>query len=145
MDRKRWIMLIAGIGVVAAAVVIGLVVSGNDSPSKAEAASTLCGSLKTLEGSVKNLTGLDKSTATKSDYESAVSAVQNDWKQVKSDAQDVQDASTGDLDSAWNDFTSAVKNVPNDASASDALNDVTQSAQALDSAAQSTAQQMSCS
>ncbi|MGZ4370782.1 MAG: hypothetical protein ACXVRQ_01115 [Gaiellaceae bacterium] len=80
----------------------------------------------------------------KSDIQSDITAVQNDWDQVKSDAQAVQNAPTGDLDSAWNSFTSTVKNVPNDASVSDAVNSITQSAQALGSAAQTTASQVSC-
>ncbi|MGZ6661851.1 MAG: hypothetical protein ACXVHL_31395 [Solirubrobacteraceae bacterium] len=80
----------------------------------------------------------------KSDIQSDITAVQNDWDQVKSDAQAVQNAPTGDLDSAWNNFSSTVKNVPNDASVSDAVNSITQSAQALGSAAQTTASQVNC-
>jgi hypothetical protein len=64
---------------------------------------------------------------------------------VKSDAQAVQDAPTGSLDSAWDDFTSAVKDIPNAESVSDAVNSVTQSAQQLGSAAQSTASSINCS
>jgi len=56
----------------------------------------------------------------------------------------VQNAPTGDLDSAWDNFSSTLKNVPNDASVSDAVNDITQSAQQLVSAAQSTASQVNC-
>jgi hypothetical protein len=84
------------------------------------------------------------STATKSDYENDITAVQNDWDQVKSDAQDVQNASTGDLDSAWNDFESVVKDVPDDASVSNAVSDVTSSADQLKST-QSTAASGDCS
>ena len=42
--------------------------------------------------------------------------MQTAWDQVKTDAQDVQDAPTGDLDSAWDDFESAVKDIPDDSS-----------------------------
>lgn len=144
MSRTWWIVLVAAIAI-GAAVVIGVLVTQDDDETKTEATSALCGSLKTLDTSVKSLTSLDTSSATKSDYQSAVSAVQDDWDQVKSDAQDVQSASTGDLDSAWDDFSSAVKGVPDDASVSDAVNDVSQSGQGLASAAQSTEQSLSCS
>jgi predicted Zn-dependent protease len=73
-----------------------------------------------------------------------VTAVQNDWDQVKSDAQAVQDADTGDLDSAWDSFSSAVKNVPDDSSVQDAVTSITQSADDLVSAAETTASQVDC-
>jgi hypothetical protein len=143
MTRTRWILVLVGAGV-ALAILIGVLGTRNQ-PSKAEAASTLCASVKTLQSSVKSLTSLDPSTASKSQYQSDVSAVQSDWNQVKTDFQDVQNASSGELDSAWDSFSSAVKNVPNDASVSDALNDISQSAQGLVSAAQSTESSLSCS
>ena len=65
--------------------------------------------------------------------------------EVKTDAQGVHNASSGQLDSAWDNFDSAVKNVPDDASVSDAMNDASQSAQQLASAAQSTASSVNCS
>jgi len=61
------------------------------------------------------------------------------------DAKDVASASTSQLDSAWDSFSAAVKNVPSDASVSDALNDVSQSAQTLVSTTQSTISGLSCS
>lgn len=80
--------------------------------------------LQGLETSVKNLTSLG-SGASKSEHQTDLTAVQNAWNQVQSDAQAVRNAPTGDLDSAWNSFESAVKNLPNDASASDAVNSIT--------------------
>lgn len=141
MSRMGWIIVLVAVGVVAA-VVLGVLGTRNE-PSKAEATNNLCASLKSLDSSLKSLTGLDTSTASKSDYENDVTAVQNDWDQVKSDAQDVQDAPMGQLDSAWDSFSSAVKDVPNDASVQDAVNDVTGAAQGLETAAQSTASQLS--
>ena len=140
MSRMWWIIILVAAGV-AAAIVIGVLGTRNET-SKTDAVNSLCSSVKTLDSSVKSLTGLDSSTATKTDYENAVTAVQNSWNQVQSDAQAVQDAPTGDLDSAWNSFSSSVKNVPDSASASDAINDVTSSAQALGTAAQSTASRL---
>jgi len=143
MSRMWWIVVFVGAGV-GLAVLIGVLGTRNE-PSKAEAASGLCSSLSSLDSSVKSLTSLDPSTASKSQYDSAVSTVQSDWNQVKSDAQAVQNAPTGDLDSAWSSFESAVKNVPNDDSVSDALSAVTQSADQLASTAQSTAASINCS
>jgi predicted Zn-dependent protease len=143
MSRMGWIIILVAAGV-GLAVVIGILGTRNEpSTSKTEAVSSLCSSLNSLETSIKGLTSLS-SSASKTVYENDITAVQDDWNQVKSDAQAVQNAPTGDLDSAWDSFSSAVKNVPNDASVQDAVKDVTQSAEQLASAAQSTAAQVNC-
>ena len=49
------------------------------------------------------MTGLP-SSASQSQHQSAVLAVQSDWNTVQSDAQVVTNAPTGSLDSAWNNF-----------------------------------------
>ena len=49
------------------------------------------------------------------------------------------------LDSAWDDFESAVKDVPDDASVSDALSDISQSADSLASTTKSTLTGPDCS
>lgn len=144
MSRLWWIVILVAAGV-GLAVLIGVLGTRNDDETKSEAVSALCGSLTTLESSLKTLTSIDTSTATKSEFDSDVTAVQDAWEQVKSDAQDVQSASTGDLDSAWNSFESTVKNIPDDSSVQDAVNDVTQSAGQLVSAAQTTASDVNCS
>ena len=142
MSRRGWIITLVAVGV-GLAIIIGVLGTRNE-PSKAADTSSLCSSLQALESSVKNLTSLG-SDASKSDYQTALNAVDDDWNQVKSDAQDVENAPTGDLDSAWDSFESAVKNVPNDASASDAVDSISQSADQLASAAQSTASEVNCS
>jgi hypothetical protein len=142
MSRMWWIIILVAVGI-GLAVVLGILGTRNEE-SKTDAVSALCSSLKALDTSVTNLTNLP-STATKSDYQNDVNAVQSDWSTVKTDAQAVQDAPTGDLDSAWDSFTSALKNVPSDASVQDAVSDISQSAQGLVSAAQSTASQINCS
>lgn len=144
MSRLWWIVILVAAGV-GLAVLIGVLGTRNDGETKSEAVSALCGSLTTLESSLKALTSIDTSTATKSEFDSDVTAVQDAWEQVKSDAQDVQSASTGDLDSAWDSFESTVKNIPDDSSVQDAVNDVTQSAGQLVSAAQTTASDVNCS
>jgi hypothetical protein len=144
MSRMWWIILLVAAGV-GLAVVIGVLGTRNEpSTSKAEEVSSLCASLKTLESSLQTLTGLSSSSSM-TQFQADVTAVDTAWDQVKSDAQAVQDAPTGDLDSAWDSFTAAVKDVPNDASVSDAVSDITQSADQLVSAAESTAQQVNCS
>ena len=143
MSRMWWIIILVGVGI-AAAIAIGVLGTRNE-PSKSEAVSTLCGSLDNLDASVKALTGLDPSTATTTEYQTDVQAVQDDWSTVMSDAQAVQDAPMGSLDSAWDSFESAVKDVPDDASVSDALNSITAAAQDLVSAAESTAASVNCS
>ena len=145
MSRMWWIIVLVAAGV-GLAVVIGILGTRNEpsGPSKTEAISSLCGSLKSLESSIKNLTNLSSSSS-KADYQADITAVQNDWNQVKSDTQAVQNAPTGDLDSAWDSFSSAVKDVPNDASVQDAVKDITQSADQLASAAATTASQINCS
>ena len=145
MSRMWWIIILVAAGV-GLAVVIGVLGTRNEpsGPSKSEAVSNLCSSLTSLGDSVKTLTGLSSSSS-KADYQADLTAVENDWNQVKSDAQAVQDAPTGDLDSAWDSFSSAVKNVPNAASVQDAVSDITQSADQLASAAKTTASQVNCS
>ncbi len=146
MSRMWWIILLVAAGV-GLAILVGVLGERGSSTSetKSEAVSTFCGSLKGLETSIQTLVNIDTSTATKSEFQSDVDAVQTSWDQVKTDAQDVQNASTGDLDSAWNDFESAVKDIPNDASVQDAVNDVTESADNLASTAKSTASSVNCS
>jgi hypothetical protein len=144
MSRLWWIILLVAAGV-GLAVVIGVLGNrGDDDETKSEAASSLCGSLTTLESSIQALLNIDTSTATKSEFQSDVDAVESAWDQVKTDAQDVQDADTGDLDSAWDSFESAVKDVPSDSSVSDAESAVSQSAADLESAAKSTASSVNC-
>jgi hypothetical protein len=142
MSRFWWFVILGAVGV--GFIILVAVLSNQDDETKSEAASTLCGSLTTLETSIQPLLDIDTSTATKSEFQSDVDAVQTAWDQVKTDASDVQDASTGDLDSAWDDFESAVKDIPDDASVSDAVNDVKQSADELESTAKSTASSVNC-
>jgi hypothetical protein len=84
MSRRWWIVIGVGVGVVLA-ILIGVLGTRNE-PSKADATSSLCSSLKSLESSVKSLTSLDPSTASKTQYQSDVSAIEDDWNQVKTDA-----------------------------------------------------------
>jgi hypothetical protein len=143
VSRSTWILVLVGAGV-AAAVVIGLL-GNRGGESQADARQSFCSSLSTLQGSITSLTSLSPTTASKSDYESAVDEIQNDWDQVKTDASDLKDVTMSQLDSAWDSFTSAVDDVPDDASVSDALNDVKSAAQSLGSTVSSTLTGPDCS
>jgi hypothetical protein len=144
MSRMWWIIILVAAGV-GLAVVIGVLGTRNEpSASKAQEVSSLCASLDTLESSLKTLTGLSSSSSMTT-FQADVTAVDTAWDQVKSDAQAVQNAPTGDLDSAWDSFTAAVKNVPSSSSVSDAVSSVTQSADQLVSAAKTTASEVNCS
>ena len=144
MSRNWWIVVILVACGVGLAVLVGVLGTRNE-PTKSEALSTFCGSLQQLDSSVNTLVNIDTSTATTAEFQSDVDAVQSDWNQVKTDAQAVQDAQMGSLDSAWDDFESAVKSIPSDATVQDAVSDVTQAADQLVTTAQSTASSMSCS
>jgi hypothetical protein len=143
MSKMTWIILAAVVGI-GLAILIGVTGSATaDSPAEAEA--NLCSSLGSLNAATNNLESLDPKTASKSDYQSAVSDVDDAWDDVKGDAQDVKTAGTNALNGAWNEFTQAVQGVPSDASVSDALQSVSQSAQKLVSTTQSTLSGLSCS
>lgn len=136
MTRKAWIIVLVVVGV-GLAVLIGLV-GDQDGDSQAKAQQNFCDSVSGLQSSVETLEGLDPTTASKDDYQSAVSNVESSWDEVKADAGDLTDVSTSALDSAWDSFQSALDDIPDDASVSDALDDVSQSAQSLVSTTKST-------
>lgn len=143
MSRRAWfiVMAAAGVGIL---ILIG-VLSTRGGESQATAQDNFCSSLNALKGSINDLTSLSPSTASKSDYQSDVDAIQSDWDQVKSDASDLTNVTTSQLDDSWDSFKSAVDDVPSDASVTDALNDVKSSAQTLASSVTSTLSGPDCS
>ena len=129
MSRNTWIIIglvVVGVG---AAIAIGFA-----SRSQSVTQKEYCDSLVSLQTSVNNLVALDPSTATQGQFQSDVSAVQNAWNDVKSNAQNLHNANTNSLNNAWNSFEQAVKSVPSSASASTADGDISSSAKALQSA-----------
>lgn len=143
MSRKTWIIVLVAAGV-GLAVLIG-VLGARGSDSQANAQDDFCSSVSSLKGSINDLTSLSPSSASKSDYQSAVSSIEDDWDSVKSSASDATNATMSELDDSWNTFKSAVDDVPSDASVSDALNDVSSSAKTFASSAQSTLSGPDCS
>jgi hypothetical protein len=143
MGKMTWIVLAAVVGI-GLAILIGVTGSAT-AESPAEAQQNLCTSLGNLNAATESLEGLSPQTASKSDYQSAVSGVDDAWDDVTSDAKDVKTADTSALNGAWNEFTQAVQAVPGDASVSDALQSISQSAQKLVSTTQSTLGGLGCS
>jgi hypothetical protein len=143
MTRRTWIIVLLAVGV-GLALVIGFL-GDRGGESQAEAQESFCSSVSGLESSIDGLTGLSPTSASQDDYQSAVSDVESAWDQVKTDAGDLKDVDTSTLDSAWDSFTSTLDDVPDDASVSDALNDVSQAAQSLLSTTKSTLSGPDCS
>ena len=142
--NRRGITILVVVGA-AAAILIGLWAANRGGESQADAQQAFCSSLSSLDSSVEALTNLDPTSASQSDYQSAVSTIENDWDQVKSDASDLASSDVSTLDDAWDSFKSAVDDVPDDASVSDALSDVKSSADSLVSTTKSTLTGPDCS
>lgn len=136
-------LIIAVVALAAGAVILIAVLSGGDSQEDAQAA--YCASLTSLESSLQELQALEPASASQEDYEAAVSQIEGDWDQVKSDASELADITTSDLDSAWEAFTSAVDDVPDDASAEDALGAVSSAGETLATTVQGTLSGPDCS
>jgi len=143
MRTRTWVIVLIVVGV-GLAILIGLLGTVGKE-TQAEAQQNLCSSLGSLDTSITNLTSLDPMTASQSDYQSAVSGIQDDWNQVKDDASDLHSINTSTLEGAWNSFAQAVQSVPSDASVGTAVQDVSQSANQLVTTVQSTASGLNCS
>jgi hypothetical protein len=143
VNRKTWIIVLVAAGV-GLAILIGLL-GERGGESQEQAQQNFCSSVSGLESSIESLTSLSPSSASQDDYQSAVSDIESAWDQVKTDAGDLKDVATSTLESSWDSFKSAVDDVPDDASVSDALSDVSQSAQSLLSTTKSTLTGPDCS
>ena len=139
MSKKAWIIVLAAVGV-GLAVVLGIA-----SNSQTVAEKQYCSALESLQSEVSTLQNLDPSTTSKETLQTTFDAIQTDWGDVKSAAQNVANLDENSLDDAWNNFESAFKNIPSDASVSDAQSDVKTQADALQSAIKSTESSVDCS
>ena len=136
---KGWIIGLVAVGVVIA---VGI---GFASNSQSVAEKRYCSDLETLTGSLTNLTSLSPTTATQGEFQAATGAVQSAWGNVKISAGHLTGVNIDSLESAWNDFAQALQGVSASASVSDAEQAISQSAQALQSAAKSSADTYDCS
>ena len=133
--KRSHVLIIIGI---AAAIGIGIFAVTRED-SQADAQASFCSSVEQLDSDVQAL------LASQSDYQDAVDSIQSDWDQTKSDASDLAGVDMSTLDDAWDDFKSAVDDVPDDASVSDALNDVGTAARSFASTVKSTLDGPDCS
>ncbi len=139
--KRSHLLIIIGI---AAAIGIGIFAVTRED-SQADAQASFCSSVEQLDSDVQALLALEPTSASQSDYQDAVDSIQSDWDDTKSDASDLASVDMSTLDTAWDDFKSAVDDVPDDASVSDALNDVGTAATSFASTAKSTLDGPDCS
>ena len=106
MTKTLWLILLGAV-LAGGVVLIAVLGSGGERIAGRGAAELL---LERRRARVvrQSLTGLSPTTASKSDYQSAVDAIQSDWDAVKSDASDLKDVTTSQLSSAWDSYESAV-------------------------------------
>ena len=92
----------------------GLVACGSDKESQQEAKQHLCSSLDTFAASVVALQGLSLGTSSEDDVDAAADNIGKAWDQVVKDAKDVKNASTDQIESAYNDLKQAIQDRPTD-------------------------------
>jgi hypothetical protein len=92
----------------------GLVACGSDKESQAEAKEHLCSSLNAFAASVVSLQGLSLQSSSEDDLKASAEKVNDAWDQVVEDAKDVKDASTDQIQSAYDDLKDALQNRPTD-------------------------------
>ena len=139
--KRSHLLIIIGI---AAAIGIGIFAVTRED-SQADAQDAFCSSLQSMDSDVQALLALEPTSASQSDYQDAVDSIQSDWDDTKNDASDLASVNMSTLDNAWDDFKSAVDDVPSDASVSDALNDVGTAAKSFGSTVKSTLDGPDCS
>jgi hypothetical protein len=92
----------------------GLVACGSDKESQQEAKQHLCSSLDDFAASVVALQGLSLGSSSEDDVKAAADEISNAWDQVVDDAKDVKNASTDEIESAYNDLEQAIQDRPTD-------------------------------
>ena len=147
--RNLIILVAAGIGIAVAIGLLGARGGGSTSAEaqaqeQAQGQAAFCSSLAGLRSAVGTLNDLDASTASKSEYQTAVAAVQTAWAQVAAEAKTVSQNSLSALDTAWDNFDAAVQAVPSSDSAGASIEAVSTQAQALATAVQTTSGSLQC-
>ena len=79
------------------------------------------------------------------EFQNNVVAVQGAWGNVKTSAQHLGGVNMDSIDKAWSDLPQAVKSVPSSASGGDAQESISESAQGLQSAMQTSLNSYDCS
>ena len=135
MSRRGWIITLVLVGV-ALALVLGVAAN-----SQSRAETQYCDSLGSLQSAISSLTALNPSSASQSEVQSDVDAIQSAWSNVKSDGSTLHDDNQQALDSAWSSFQSAVGDLSDGGSTAD----VQSAAEGLGKAVQSSLDSYDCS
>lgn len=131
-----------------ALVVIGVVVAvgiGLASNSQTVAERQFCDDLGDLQSALTSLTSLDPASASQGDFESDLNTVRNAWTNVKGEAQQLGEVNMNALDDAMDEFAQTAQSLPGNASVSDAEQAISESAQGVQSAVQSSKESYDCS
>ncbi len=131
-----------------ALIVIGVVIAvviGLASNSQSVAERQFCDDLGDLQSSITNLTSLDPASASSGEFESDLDAVRSAWTNVKGGAQQLGEANLNALDDAMDEFAKTAQSLPGNASVADAEDAISQSAQGVQSAVQTSKESYDCS
>ena len=131
-----------------ALIVIGVVVAvviGLASNSQSVAERQFCDDLGDLQSAITNLTSLDAASTSSGEFESDLDAVRSAWTNVKGEAQQLTEVNMNALDDAMDEFAKTAQSLPGNASVSDAQQAISESAQGVQSAVQSSEESYDCS
>ena len=114
MERYMKCILVLG------AAVLLLCAAGCTQPSPEEAEAQLCADLSELDAAVQELESLDE-TASVGEVRAAEDNITQAWNNVRNSAQTVEEVNTDQLEAAYNDLDSAVQDLPDDITVSEAM------------------------
>ncbi|WKV72903.1 hypothetical protein AW27_015990 [Streptomyces sp. PCS3-D2] len=136
------------VGVLCLSAVFGLSACSDDSPSPAEeateAAAALCTDLNALKADNAKLKALDPAVATKDQVKDAYDAVQQDWENVKENANKLKDAEREAVQSAAENLKKGYQDLPGDTTGQAALTQLQPQIQSLEQATAAAASGLKC-
>ncbi|MFE0581591.1 hypothetical protein [Streptomyces sp. NPDC058874] len=136
------------VGVLCLSAVFGLSACSDDSPSPAEeateAAAALCTDLNALKADNAKLKALDPAVATKDQVKDAYDAVQQDWENVKENANKLKDAEREAVQSAAENLKKGYQDLPGDTTGQAALTQLQPQIQSLEQATTAAASGLKC-
>jgi hypothetical protein len=136
---RVWIIGLAVAGVVIA-IVLGLL-----GRSQTVAEADLCTSVDYLQSDIAALKNVDVNAVSKGSVQTTINSIQADWTEVRNDAKHVVKLDKRQLEDAWNEYASAIKSIPETATAGDAINAIKQHTQTLTTTVQQTVGDLDCS
>ncbi|WP_328926724.1 hypothetical protein OG429_20405 [Streptomyces sp. NBC_00190] len=135
------------IGVLCVSAVFGLAACSDDtSPAEeaTKAAADLCTDLTSLKADNAKLKALNPATATKDQIKDAVNAVQEDWANVKENAQQLKEAERAAVQDAAENLKKAYEDLPGDTTGKDARTQLQPQIEKLDQATTAAATGLRC-